>query len=88
MFDLLEPWNTKECDKIKFESDQSRTRIGLWLGVVWQVLITSILNKHPKIIIGYSDMTAILLAIYAKTGITVLQKLDSIHSMLYTQCRV
>ena len=27
-------------------------------------------KKHPKIIIGYSDMTAILLAIYAKTGIT------------------
>lgn len=26
-------------------------------------------KKHPKIIIGYSDMTAILLAIYAKTGI-------------------
>lgn len=26
-------------------------------------------KKHPKVIIGYSDMTAILLAIYAKTGI-------------------
>ena len=26
--------------------------------------------KNPKIIIGYSDMTAILLAIYAKTGIS------------------
>lgn len=28
------------------------------------------LRKNPKIIIGYSDVTAILLAIYAKTGIT------------------
>ncbi|WP_130807466.1 S66 family peptidase [Senegalia massiliensis] len=28
------------------------------------------LKKDPKIIIGYSDMTAILFAIYAKTGIT------------------
>lgn len=27
-------------------------------------------KKNPKIIIGYSDITAILLAIYAKTGIT------------------
>ncbi|QSW21145.1 LD-carboxypeptidase [Clostridium gasigenes] len=27
-------------------------------------------KKNPKIIIGYSDVTAILLAIYAKTGIT------------------
>jgi muramoyltetrapeptide carboxypeptidase len=26
--------------------------------------------KHPKIVIGYSDVTAILLGIYAKTGIT------------------
>lgn len=26
-------------------------------------------KKHPKIVIGYSDVTAILLAIYAKTGI-------------------
>ncbi|MDO5096023.1 MAG: LD-carboxypeptidase [Peptostreptococcaceae bacterium] len=26
-------------------------------------------RKYPKIVIGYSDMTAILLAIYAKTGI-------------------
>lgn len=28
------------------------------------------LKRNPKIIIGYSDVTAILLAIYAKTGIT------------------
>jgi muramoyltetrapeptide carboxypeptidase LdcA involved in peptidoglycan recycling len=28
------------------------------------------LKKNPKIIIGYSDVTAILLAIYAKTGVT------------------
>lgn len=28
------------------------------------------LRKDPKIIVGYSDMTAILLGIYAKTGIT------------------
>ena len=28
------------------------------------------LKSHPKIIIGYSDVTAILLAIYAKTGIS------------------
>lgn len=28
------------------------------------------LRKNPKIIIGYSDVTAILLAIYAKTGLT------------------
>ena len=27
-------------------------------------------KKHPKIIIGYSDVTAILLAIYAQTGIS------------------
>ncbi|MDO4697634.1 MAG: LD-carboxypeptidase [Pasteurellaceae bacterium] len=27
-------------------------------------------KQHPKIIIGYSDVTALLLAIYAKTGIT------------------
>ena len=27
------------------------------------------LKKHPKIIIGYSDVTALLLAIYAKTGL-------------------
>lgn len=27
------------------------------------------LKKHPKIIIGYSDTTALLLAIYAKTGL-------------------
>jgi len=27
-------------------------------------------NNNPKIIVGYSDVTAILLAIYAKTGIT------------------
>lgn len=27
-------------------------------------------KKYPKILIGYSDVTAILLAIYAKTGIT------------------
>lgn len=27
-------------------------------------------KKNPKIIVGYSDVTAILLAIYAKTGIT------------------
>lgn len=27
------------------------------------------LRKHPKIIIGYSDTTALLLAIYAKTGL-------------------
>ena len=27
-------------------------------------------RKDPKIIIGYSDVTAILLGIYAKTGIT------------------
>lgn len=27
------------------------------------------LNEHPKVIIGYSDTTALLLAIYAKTGI-------------------
>jgi muramoyltetrapeptide carboxypeptidase LdcA involved in peptidoglycan recycling len=26
-------------------------------------------SKHPKVIIGYSDMTAILMAMYAKTGI-------------------
>ena len=26
--------------------------------------------KNPKIMIGYSDATALLLAIYAKTGIT------------------
>ena len=26
-------------------------------------------KRNPKIIIGYSDVTAILLAIYAKTGI-------------------
>lgn len=29
------------------------------------------LKQNPKMIIGYSDVTAILLAIYAKTGITV-----------------
>lgn len=28
------------------------------------------LRQHPKIIIGYSDTTALLLAIYAKTGLT------------------
>ncbi|MCL2839566.1 MAG: LD-carboxypeptidase [Defluviitaleaceae bacterium] len=28
------------------------------------------LVKHPKIIIGYSDVTALLLGIYAKTGLT------------------
>ena len=28
------------------------------------------MKKNPKIIIGYSDVTAILLAVYAKTGIT------------------
>lgn len=28
------------------------------------------LKRHPKIIVGYSDTTALLLAIYAKTGIT------------------
>lgn len=28
------------------------------------------LRRHPKIIIGYSDTTALLLAIYAKTGLT------------------
>ena len=27
-------------------------------------------KAHPKVVIGYSDMTAILLAIYAKTGIS------------------
>lgn len=27
------------------------------------------LKKHPKIIVGYSDTTALLLAIYAKTGL-------------------
>ena len=27
------------------------------------------LKAHPKIIIGYSDVTALLLAIYAKTGL-------------------
>lgn len=27
------------------------------------------LKKHPKIIIGYSDTTALLLAVYAKTGL-------------------
>lgn len=27
------------------------------------------LKKHPKIIIGYSDVTALLLAVYAKTGL-------------------
>lgn len=27
------------------------------------------LKKHPKIIIGYSDITALLLGIYAKTGL-------------------
>lgn len=27
------------------------------------------LKKHPKIVIGYSDITALLLAIYAKTGL-------------------
>lgn len=27
------------------------------------------LQKHPKIVIGYSDTTALLLAIYAKTGL-------------------
>lgn len=27
------------------------------------------LKKHPKVIIGYSDVTALLLAIYAKTGL-------------------
>lgn len=27
-------------------------------------------KRHPKIVIGYSDATAILLALYAKTGIT------------------
>ena len=26
-------------------------------------------KKHPKIIIGFSDITALLLAIYAKTGL-------------------
>jgi muramoyltetrapeptide carboxypeptidase LdcA involved in peptidoglycan recycling len=30
------------------------------------------LKKHPKIFIGYSDVTAILLAVYAKTGIVPL----------------
>ena len=29
------------------------------------------LRQHPKLIIGYSDVTAILLALYAKTGIPV-----------------
>lgn len=28
------------------------------------------LKQHPKIIVGYSDTTALLLAIYAKTGLT------------------
>ncbi len=28
------------------------------------------LKKHPKIIVGYSDTTALLLAVYAKTGLT------------------
>lgn len=28
------------------------------------------LKRHPKIVIGYSDTTALLLAIYAKTGLT------------------
>lgn len=28
------------------------------------------LKNHPKIVVGYSDVTALLLAIYAKTGIT------------------
>ena len=28
------------------------------------------IKKHPKIFVGYSDVTAILLGIYAKTGIT------------------
>lgn len=28
------------------------------------------LREHPKIIIGYSDTTALLLAVYAKTGLT------------------
>lgn len=28
------------------------------------------LKKHPKVIIGYSDTTALLLAIYARTGLT------------------
>ena len=27
------------------------------------------LKQHPKIIVGYSDITALLLAIYAKTGL-------------------
>lgn len=30
-----------------------------------------LLNKHPKIMIGYSDATAILLAAYEKTGLPV-----------------
>lgn len=29
------------------------------------------LKQHPKIIIGYSDTTALLLAVYAKTGMPV-----------------
>ena len=28
------------------------------------------LEKHPKIIVGYSDVTAVLLGIYARTGLT------------------
>lgn len=28
------------------------------------------LKRHPKIIVGYSDTTALLLAVYAKTGLT------------------
>lgn len=28
------------------------------------------LLKHPKVIVGYSDVTAVLLAVYAKTGMT------------------
>lgn len=37
-------------------------------------------KQHPKIIIGYSDVTAILLAIYAKTGIQTFYGPALVHS--------
>jgi len=37
-------------------------------------------KQHPKIIIGHSDVTSILLALYAKTGITTFYGPSVIHS--------
>ncbi|MFH2057715.1 MAG: S66 peptidase family protein [Pseudomonadota bacterium] len=37
-------------------------------------------KQHPKIIIGHSDVTSILLALYAKTGITTFYGPGLIHS--------